>query len=507
MHSDRAQEGGGPVAKDQTAGDREDPGGDDPSGDAPPHRREPPRRPNAEDGARDGVRRGDRNAEARGDLDDRRRGGLGREPVDWLQRGDAHAHSPDDPPATRRRPEADRERADDLDPGVDVKLAGIAVEGIDRQRDDAHRLLSVVPPMAEGHVRARQDLSAAEETVHEAIAHIPQEPVDPEHEQVSTDEREGRGIHDPERGLLKATDDDYLGAMSRERRADHTEDQRVAGGSRQRGDERDEIPDDGANKCSDHDVLRDDLRVDDPGADGFSDGFTGECPDEVEHPSHEDRLKGRQHPSCDHRGDRIRGVVEPIYELEEDSENHHKGEENGRVVQLAVLHPNGLDDIGDVLAAVDGDLDQGVDVLPFDDLDRIVSPREELGDGFAPDLVSLVLERVDLDPVRLKVLQALEILEHEEHLARRRHKHLHLTHRGRSNVLHLEALHKLRDVVATVGDVVDLACEADDVLAIERSDEGLIEMADDLVVELVPVVLDRVDVAHLVLDLGEVAKG
>src|SRR5438094_800391 len=65
---------------------------------------------------------------------------------------------------------------------------------------------------------------------------------------------------------------------------------------------------------------------------------------------------------------------------------------------LAVLH----DDVLDVLAAVDGDLDQRVDVLPFHDLDRVVGAVEQLCHRLAPDLIAFVLEGVDLDPVRLE---------------------------------------------------------------------------------------------------------
>jgi hypothetical protein len=50
--------------------------------------------------------------------------------------------------------------------------------------------------------------------------------------------------------------------------------------------------------------------------------------------------------------------VESVYELERDAEKDDQDQQNGRVVQLAVLHHDGLDDICDVLAAVDGDLDQ-----------------------------------------------------------------------------------------------------------------------------------------------------
>ena len=54
--------------------------------------------------------------------------------------------------------------------------------------------------------------------------------------------------------------------------------------------------------------------------------------------------------------------------------------------------------------------------------------------------------------------------------------------------------------------VVEPRREADDVLPVERGDEGLVQMPDDLVIQLVAVMLDRVDVAHLVFDVREVAQ-
>src|SRR5205807_10333063 len=55
------------------------------------------------------------------------------------------------------------------------------------------------------------------------------------------------------------------------------------------------------------------------------------------------------------------------------------------------------------------------------DLDRVVGSGEELCDRLAPDLIALVFERVDLDPVGLEVLQALEVLEHLEDLRSEEH--------------------------------------------------------------------------------------
>src|SRR5437867_1840770 len=172
----------------------------------------------------------------------------------------------------------------------------------------------------------------------------------------------------------------------------------------------------------------------------------------------------------------------------------------------AVLHDDGLDDVGDVLTPVDRNLHQGVDVLPFHDLDGVVGSGEQLSHGLPPDLVALVLERVDLDPVGLEPLAALEISHHEHHLPRGAHQHLRLADRAWAVRLDPEEVHELRHVVADVGDVVDLRSQADDVLAVEGRHEGLVEMLDDLGVELVAVVLDRVDVADLDLDLGKVSE-
>src|SRR5438034_3301948 len=45
-----------------------------------------------------------------------------------------------------------------------------------------------------------------------------------------------------------------------------------------------------------------------------------------------------------------------------------------------VLDHDRLDDVGDVFAAVERDLDERVDVLPLDDLDGVALVREELGE-------------------------------------------------------------------------------------------------------------------------------
>src|SRR6185436_17221934 len=64
---------------------------------------------------------------------------------------------------------------------------------------------------------------------------------------------------------------------------------------------------------------------------------------------------------------------------------------------LAVLHEDGLDDVGDVFALVGGKLQVLVDVLPLDDLERIARLAvEQVVQRVAHHLVGVVFELVDL---------------------------------------------------------------------------------------------------------------
>ena len=83
-----------------------------------------------------------------------------------------------------------------------------------------------------------------------------------------------------------------------------------------------------------------------------------QLPHQVEPARHEDCLQGGEDAGCDDRRDRVRGIVEAVDEFETDAENDHQREQDGGVVQLAVLHHDRFDDVGDILAAVDRNLDQ-----------------------------------------------------------------------------------------------------------------------------------------------------
>src|SRR5207237_4354847 len=116
-------------------------------------------------------------------------------------------------------------------------------------------LLPVVAAMAERHVRARKDLRASEETADESIAHVPESPVEGEHERIAEDERDERRVHDAEGSLLQTRCDDDVQAVRRDGGADDAEDERVTRRSRERRDESDEIPDDSADQSGGDGVM------------------------------------------------------------------------------------------------------------------------------------------------------------------------------------------------------------------------------------------------------------
>ena len=62
-----------------------------------------------------------------------------------------------------------------------------------------------------------------------------------------------------------------------------------------------------------------------------------------------------------------------------------------------MLDDDPLDHVCHVLAGVDGILEKGIQVLPLDDLDRVVAIREERSHRAPRDEVTLVLEPMDLD--------------------------------------------------------------------------------------------------------------
>src|SRR5262249_4853203 len=136
---------------------------------------------------------------------------------------------------------------------------------------------------------------------------------------------------------------------------------------------------------------------------------------------------------------------------------------------------------------------------PLDDLDRVAAAGEEVGDRLASELIALVLEPVDLDPVVLEAAEATQVLErHFELLALLDDDRRLLDCDGgwRLDPGQDERVGRLLDEVE---DVVERADQGVDVLPIERRDERRFEPAPDLVADLVAAMLGVPDLTGSLL--------
>jgi len=158
-----------------------------------------------------------------------------------------------------------------------------------------------------------------------------------------------------------------------------------------------------------------------------------------------------------------------------------------------VLDRDPLDDVGDVLGLVDRRLEETVDLLPLHEVDRVLLLDEERGDRGPDDPVALVLEAMDLDPVAIEALEALEMGQGVMEQLDLLHDDRGLLDGGRGRRLDAVEDERVGRLLDEVDDVVEGTDQGIDVLAVERCDERRLEPMPDLVADLVAAVLRRPD--------------
>src|SRR3954463_5303843 len=171
-----------------------------------------------------------------------------------------------------------------------------------------------------------------------------------------------------------------------------------------------------------------------------------------------------------------------------------------------VFQDHGLHDVRDVLEPVQSLLERLRDVFPSQDVHRTVIAPEHVGDRPAVDTVALVLQRIDLDPVRLQdaPVEPVEDLEGGLGLRRRAHEHIRLLDHEWPRLLDAVQHEQVACRFDRVDHVVERRRELVDVLAVHRRDERRVQMLDHLVRDLVPFMLALLQPARLDLDVGEV---
>src|SRR3954451_14907558 len=167
-----------------------------------------------------------------------------------------------------------------------------------------------------------------------------------------------------------------------------------------------------------------------------------------------------------------------------------------------VLDDDALEHVGDALACVDRILDALEDVLPADDHHRVDPALEQRGNRLTHDPIAVVLQAVDLDRVVVDVAEVAHPRHRLGDLARRlqqdvRHP-LGLLHRR----LDLVEAEVVGDFLGQIDDVVERTGQLEDVLAVDRRDEGVVQALDHVVGDPVALLLADQDVAREVSALG-----
>src|SRR3990170_3996280 len=170
-----------------------------------------------------------------------------------------------------------------------------------------------------------------------------------------------------------------------------------------------------------------------------------------------------------------------------------------RVSPSGMLDGDLLDDVGDVLAPVDAALEEGIDVLPLDDVDGLLLRGEEAGNGRPGDPVALVLEAVDLDPVALQALEAAQLGERLVDQLALLDDDTGLFDRLRGRPIDVVEDERVGRLLDEVEDVVEAADQAVDILAVEGRHKGGVEALADGVADLVALVLDGEELLGLPL--------
>ena len=161
--------------------------------------------------------------------------------------------------------------------------------------------------------------------------------------------------------------------------ADHPTDERVRRRTRQPEPCGEYVPEDRADETREHDTYRDDARVDDSLGDRLGDLGPEDCKgDEVPERRPRDGLDRREHTRRHHRGDRVRGIVKPVHEVEQEGEGDHPDECVFSHLRSGVLYGDRLHDVGNFLDGVNGTFDCLDYFLPSQNVESVVRAVEQL---------------------------------------------------------------------------------------------------------------------------------
>src|SRR5215471_524704 len=171
-----------------------------------------------------------------------------------------------------------------------------------------------------------------------------------------------------------------------------------------------------------------------------------------------------------------------------------------------MLQHDALENMGNGLAPVDAALQILVDVLPLDQLDGRHPAGEEGGDRVLKGDVPPVLKLLDPNAVLDDALPPLQRGDRLHHFGSDLDDRRRQGAPGRCRLRDPEETHAANRAIDQVDDVVQAHGELVDVLAVDRSDEGAVDAAEDLVGHLVALVLEALDLVRDRSDRALAAK-
>ena len=169
-----------------------------------------------------------------------------------------------------------------------------------------------------------------------------------------------------------------------------------------------------------------------------------------------------------------------------------------------VLQDDALDHVRDVFTLVDSGFNHFKNLFPLDDLDGVFFLFEELRDEGAADAVAFIFEAIDFDDVFERLVGGFHGMNGAGKFDGGRGEDF-----GEVDGAGADAVDAIEDEAAgggvdQVDDVVHGAAEFVHVFAVERGDEGLVELGEDLVGDFVALMLDGLHALNLFGDAGVV---
>ncbi len=258
--------------------------------------------------------------------------------------GDARPHRLDDPPAAAEGAQGNRDIAADRDPVRDVELAREIAGRIEQDRDDPHRLLGVVEAVADRVSGRGDEVEGAELPFGTAGARPARRPACDEHDQHRQHHSEHRRQDDRDQGLVEPRPLDSGQPGMGHSGPDQAADEGMAGRGGDALQPGDDVPEHRSDQGSEDHGGCDQILVDQPLADRVRDlvklryGESQEIGREVEEGGEDDRLHRAEQPGRDHGRDRVGGVVEPVQEVERQSDGDEADEQRqGQLVHVLAL--------------------------------------------------------------------------------------------------------------------------------------------------------------------------